>query len=425
MTKQERDRIINLLKNELTPVQGYMESSSVAYCVAKATETLKQIPEKVRVFLSEPVIKRGMHVGIPGTGKTGLPLAAALGSILGKTAEKLDILKGCTPHDIAQAELMVREGKIAICPKKNNRENIYIEAVCESNTDKATVIIAESYNRFVHISRNDDVQFEVEYKKQSKIQPGSKSELTFRVIYEFTMTVPLKDSVFLTPMIDKYREIAGIASGRRYGYAVGKILKGRYEKLFMGECAFTSVLSYTSEVHDMRMMGEMFSVTGVSGNGGQGINAFLPVIRYAQKKQRTEEELLRAITLSSLVVIYINECMDHSMHICRCAWGAMGSVCALSYLLGGSYHQIIFAARNLMSTLTGMMCDGVKPACSLKMAGVLSTAFFSVMMAMEGKGVQETAGILEEDIQKSIRNFSDLFREERSEKVILDKILSF
>lgn len=125
------------------------------------------------------------------------------------------------------------------------------------------------------------------------------------------------------------------------------------------------------------------------------------------------------------MVIYINECMGHSMYICRCAWGAVGSVCALSYLLGGSYHQIIFAARNLMSTLTGMMCDGVKPACSLKMAGVLSTAFISAMMAMEGKGVEETAGILEEDMQQSIRNFSDLFREERAGKIVLDKILSF
>lgn len=113
------------------------------------------------------------------------------------------------------------------------------------------------------------------------------------------MTVPLKDIVFLTPMIDKYREIAEIASVRRYGYAVGKILKGRYEKLLMGESTFTSVLSYTSEVYDMRMMGEMLPVTGVSGNGGQGINTFLPVIRYAQEKQRTEEELLRAIALSS------------------------------------------------------------------------------------------------------------------------------
>lgn len=175
MTKQERDRIINLLKNELTPVQGYMESSAVAYCVAKATETLKQIPEKVRVFLSEPVVKHGMHVGIPGTGKTGLPLAAALGSILGKTTEKLDILKGSTLHDIAQAELMVREGKVEVCLKKNNRENIYIEAVCESNTDKATAVIAGSYNRFAHISRNDDVQFEIEYKKTAKYNPAVKA----------------------------------------------------------------------------------------------------------------------------------------------------------------------------------------------------------------------------------------------------------
>ena len=422
IAKPEREQIIALIKREVVPAIGCTEPIAVALCVAKATETLGCHPENIKVFLSANILKNAMGVGIPGTDMIGLPIAVALGALIGKSEYQLEVLKDSNPEAVEAGKKMIESQCIDIALKENIEEKLYIEAVCTHGNDSATAIISGGHTNFVYISRNQDVLLDNRTPASAEAQ-AAHVELTLRKVFDFATTAPLDEIEFILEARRLNKNAAERSFQGKYGHELGRMLRNsQTERNIMGNNTFTHILSYTSAACDARMAGAMIPVMSNSGSGNQGIAATLPVVVYAEDNHNSEEELTRALILSHLTAIYIKQSLGRLSALCGCVVAATGSSCGITYLMGGGYQQVMYAVQNMIATLTGMICDGAKPSCALKLTSGVSTAVMSAIMAMEQKCVTAVEGIIEENVNQSIRNLTKIGSEGMNEtdKLVLD-----
>ena len=407
ITETERKRIIDLIHQEVVPAIGCTEPIAVALCVAKATETLGTKPEKINVLLSANILKNAMGVGIPGTGMIGLPIAIALGALIGKSEYQLEVLKDSTPDVVEEGKRFIEEKRIHISLKENIEEKLYIEVCCEVGDDKATAVIAGGHTTFIYIERNGEVLFQKQHTASCEKEEECL-ELTLRKVYDFALNTPLDEISFILETARLNKAAAERSFEGNYGHGLGKMLRGTYEHKVMGDSVFSHILSYTSGACDARMAGAMIPVMSNSGSGNQGISATLPVLVFAEENDKSEEELIRALMLSHLTVIYIKQSLGRLSALCGCVVAATGSSCGITWLMGGTYDQVAYAVQNMIANLTGMICDGAKPSCTLKVTTGVSTAVLSAIMAMENRCVTSVEGIIDEDVDQSIRNLTKI-----------------
>ena len=407
MTDTERQQIIALVKSEVIPAIGCTEPIAVALCVAKATEMLGCRPEKVTLQLSANILKNAMGVGIPGTGMIGLPIAVALGALIGKSAYQLEVLKDSTPEAVEAGRRFIDEKRIHIALKDGISEKLYIEVCCEAGADKATAIIAGGHTSFVYEERNGEVLLNRQAASAESAE-AAPLDLNLRKVYDFALTAPLDEIRFILETARLNKAAAEQSFQADYGHGLGKMLRGAYEHKVMGDSVFSHILSYTSGACDARMAGAMIPVMSNSGSGNQGISATMPVVIYAEENGKSEEELIRALMLSHLTVIYIKQSLGRLSALCGCVVAATGSSCGITYLMGGTFRQISYAVQNMIANLTGMICDGAKPSCALKVTTGVSTAVLSAIMAMENRYVTSVEGIIDEDVDQSIRNLTKI-----------------
>lgn len=426
MDEIERKKIIRLVKQEVVPAIGCTEPIAVALCVARATELLGKRPEKISLWLSANILKNAMGVGIPGTGMIGLPIAVALGALIGKSAYQLEVLKDSTPEAVEEGKRFIAEKRISIALKKDIAEKLYIEVVCQAGDEKATAIIAGGHTNFVYEARNAEVMLDKRTSSGAAEEEEEGVSLSMRKVYDFAMTAPLDEIRFILDTARLNKAAAEQSFKGDYGHGLGKMLRGNYEHRIMGDSVFSHILSYTSGACDARMAGAMIPVMSNSGSGNQGISATLPVLVYAEENGKSEEELIRALMLSHLTVIYIKESLGRLSALCGCVVAATGSSCGITWLMGGTYEQITYAVQNMIANLTGMICDGAKPSCALKVTTGVSTAVLSAIMAMENRCVTSVEGIIDEDVDQSIRNLTKIGSQGMNEtdRLVLDIMTS-
>ena len=421
MTPSERTSIIALIKQEVIPAIGCTEPIAVALCVAKATEILGCKPHRIEAYLSANILKNAMGVGIPGTGMIGLPIAIALGALIGKSEYGLEVLKECTPDAVEAGKRMIADEAISIKLKEDITEKLYIEitafgaTTAASGATTATAIIAGGHTNFIYLSHNGEVLLDAPLKSSAK-QSEDKTALTLKKVYDFATTAPLEEIEFILESQRLNKAAAETSFKGRYGHQLGRTLKeSTREMSILGNNTFSKILSYTTAACDARMAGVMVPVMSNSGSGNQGITATLPITIYAEENNKSREELIRALTLSHLTVIYIKQSLGRLSALCGCVVAATGSSCGITYLMGGGYNQISFAVQNMIATLTGMVCDGAKPSCSLKIASGVSTSLLSAILAMEEKCVSSVEGIIDNDVDKSILNLTRIGSESMNE----------
>ena len=421
MTPSERTSIIALIKQEVIPAIGCTEPIAVALCVAKATEILGCKPHRIEAHLSANILKNAMGVGIPGTGMIGLPIAIALGALIGKSEYGLEVLKECTPDAVEAGKRMIADEAISIKLKEGITEKLYIEITASAATTAAsgattaTAIIAGGHTNFIYLSHNGEVLLDAPLKSTAE-QNGNKTALTLKKVYDFATTAPLEEIEFILEAQRLNKAAAETSFKGRYGHQLGRTLKeSTREMSILGNNTFSKILSYTTAACDARMAGVMVPVMSNSGSGNQGITATLPITIYAEENNKSREELIRALTLSHLTVIYIKQSLGRLSALCGCVVAATGSSCGITYLMGGGYNQISFAVQNMIATLTGMVCDGAKPSCSLKIASGVSTSLLSAILAMEEKCVSSVEGIIDNDVDKSILNLTRIGSESMNE----------
>lgn len=414
MEKKFREKIISLVKNEVVPAVGCTEPMAVSLCVAKATELLGKAPEKIDVMLSANILKNAMGVGIPGTGMIGLPIAVALGALIGKSEYGLEVLKDVDDEAVERGKAFMNENRISIGLKEGISEKLYIEVLVKNGSDMAKAVISGGHTNFVLLVHNDDTVYEAQHAAEDEADDDD-GWLTLSKVYEFATTAPLKEIDFICQAKVLNEKAAEESLKGNYGHMLGKTLSQPLGKGIFGDTIFSHVISATACACDARMAGTPIPVMSNSGSGNQGICATLPVVKFAEENHNTEEELTRALMLSHLTAIYIKQSLGRLSALCGCVVASTGSACGITYLMGGGYDQITFAVKNMAANLTGMICDGAKPSCALKLASGVSTAVLSAMLAVQQKCVTSVEGIIDDDVDRSIHNLTRIGKDAMDE----------
>lgn len=405
--------MISLMQHEVVPAIGCTEPVAVALCAARAAEKLGSLPERVEVELSMNVLKNAMGVGIPGTGMIGLPIAIALGMMVGKSSYKLEVLKDVTPEAVERGKQYIDEGRINIRLKEDAPDGLYVK-VCAYLVERSeTAIICGEHTRFVEEG--------MEYVNTTATgasetdTSNSVTSLTLRRIYDFITEVPIEDIAFIEESAKMNMAAAELSLDANYGHRVGNMLTEGTNRAMVGDGTLTHIMAYTCAACDARMSGAPIQVMSNSGSGNQGIAATVPVAVYARDHEVEHETFVRAVALSNLTAIYIKQSLGRLSALCGCIVASTGSCCAITYMMGGSFEQICFAVKNMIANLTGMICDGAKPGCSLKLSSGVGTAMLSAMLAMQNSAVSSVEGIIDEDVDCSIHNLTSIGREAMQE----------
>lgn len=432
ITKETREALIGLIKQEVVPAIGCTEPMAVALCTARATELLGCRPEKITAQLSGNILKNAMGVGIPGTGMIGLPIAIALGALIGKSEYQLEVLKDLTPEVLEEGKRYISENRIQIQLKPHCCELLYIEVTCEADGRQQTAIIEGTHTHFVETgcevgdtrcenSQADETLCGQDYSRTSHLAPRT-SHLSLRLVYDFATETPVDELRFILQTQEMNMAAAHEALKHNYGHNLGKTIDRPLAKGIFGNSIFSHIIAKTAAACDARMGGAMIPVMSNSGSGNQGICATNPVAVYAQENENTEEELIRALTLSHLTAIYIKQSLGRLSALCGCVVAGIGSSVGITYLMGGDYERVCRSVKNMIANLTGMLCDGAKPSCSLKIASGVSTAVLSALLSMEGKCVSSAEGIVDDCVDRTIHNLTSIGAEAmcQTDHMVLD-----
>ena len=406
LSLKEREEIISLIKSQVVPAIGCTEPMCVALCTARATELLGCRPERIEAYLSANILKNAMGVGIPGTGMIGLPIAIALGALIGKSEYRLEVLKDLTPEALDEGKRFIADDRIDIQLKQGISEKLYVEIVCKAGDKQATAVISGTHTHFVvpEESLSDEKSQSVSGNNPS--DNNGDITLTMRLVYDFATTAPLDEIRFIEETRKYNMNAAREALKGNYGHNLGKTIDRPLSKGIFGNSIYAHIISRTASACDARMGGAMIPVMSNSGSGNQGICATNPVCVYAKENENTEEELIRALMLSHLTAIYIKQSLGALSALCGCVVASIGSSVGITYLMGGDYEHVCHSVKNMVANLTGMICDGAKPSCSLKITSGVSTALLSALLSMEGKCVTSAEGIVDDCVDRSIHNLT-------------------
>ncbi|MBQ2247551.1 MAG: serine dehydratase subunit alpha family protein [Tidjanibacter sp.] len=408
LSSECRKEIIDLINREVVPAMGCTEPIAVSLCTAKAVEILGRKPEQIKVYLSPNVLKNAMGVGIPGTDMIGLPIAIALGALVGKTEYQLEVLRDVNPEAVAQGRAMIDDGRVQVGVKDGDCETLYIEAQAFAEGECATAVIAGSHTNFVYLTKGEQVLLDNRIPA-SAAADVKHVDLTLRTVWEFATTSPIEELSFILEARRLNKAAADESLRGKWGHCLGRTIReSNGSHRILGDTILSHMVGYTSAACDARMGGAKIPVMSNSGSGNQGIVSTLPVVVYAEDTGATEEQLIRALILSHLTVIYIKQSLGRLSALCGCVVASTGSSCGVTYLMGGGYEEVAMAVKNMVATLTGMICDGAKPSCALKLSSSVSTAVMAAMMAIEHRCVTAYEGIVDDDVDKSILNLTTI-----------------
>lgn len=416
MTRERELEIIELIKREVKPALGCTEPIAVSLAVAKAAEVLREIgiePEKVEVSVSGNILKNGMGVGVPGTGMVGLHIAAALGVTCGVSDYKLEVLKDLDKLRIDRAKQMLEEKAISISLAETDKK-LYILAKCISGNHSASAIIEDNHDNITTVKRDNltilktgsqDINNELVNSINKEI---NDYKLSVKNIVSFTKTIPFCDIAFILESVTLNRALSNEGLENNYGLKVGKTIKDNIHKNVFGDGLLTHSMAITAAASDARMAGCILPAMSNSGSGNQGITVTMPVIAASDKLGSTDEELARALVLAHLVAIHIKGYLGKLSALCGCVIASTGASCGIVYLKGGNYDQICYSIKNMIGNITGMVCDGAKVGCALKVASGVSSAVQSAILALDNICISDNDGIIEKDIEKTIRNLGKI-----------------
>lgn len=454
MTKREQE-IIDLINREVKPALGCTEPIAVALAVAKAVEILADNGTAcsnascslwrltadfyIDLEVSGNILKNAMGVGIPGTGMIGLPIAAALGAVCGKADKGLEVLQAVNPDAVARAKRLLSEGHVKV-KIADTDHLLYVKATVRYGTGKASAefapnktvstkispqasaVIEDDHDKIVRTTFEDKILMNAESAAAAKDTSGNSSiGLTVREIYDFAIRADYKDIEFI--LEDRTLNLALAEEGLSgdYGLKVGKSIRANQKEVF-GDDFMSFAMGMTAAASDARMAGCTMPAMSNSGSGNQGITVSMPIIAYALRYGIDDEKLARALILSNLIAIHIKSHLGKLSALCGCVIASTGSACGLVYLRGGSYEQVCAAIKNMVGNITGMVCDGAKVGCAMKVASGVSSAVQSSVLALSDICASETDGIIDRDIEKTISNLGLIgsrgMRE--TDKLILD-----
>ena len=420
--------ILEILHREVKPALGCTEPIAVALAVAKATEIICEncpdmcrqgwrlkAPIRLDVAVSGNILKNGMGVGIPGTGMVGLPIAAALGAVCGDSTRGLEVLSGLDEAAVARARELVAAGRVHVTVARTDRllyvkATVSVDGGCSASAEldpKAYAVIEDDHDRIVETGFADHILMSSESAAAAGDHSSGDGGLTVREILDFATTVPFEQIAFILEDRSLNLALAQEGLSGHYGMEVGRAIRENQREVF-GDDYMSYAMGMTAAAADARMAGCTLPAMSNSGSGNQGITVSMPVIAYANMYKVDDERLARALILSNLVAIHIKAYLGRLSALCGCVVASTGSACGIVWLQGGGYDEVCSAIKNMAGNITGMVCDGAKTGCAMKVASGVSCAVQSAVLALRGTCIPSTDGIIDDDVEKTIRNLGSI-----------------
>lgn len=401
---------IKVVKKEVVPALGCTEPISLALAAATAAQRLGKPVEKIEAKVSANLMKNGMGVTVPGTGTTGLLIAAAVGAIGGDPEGKLEVLKNLTAEQVAEGKRMIAEKRVQIAVA-NVPQILYSEAKVIHGEEWVTVAIADTHTQVIRIEENGTVVFQMEPENHAAgIKEGefSMAGVRARDVFDFAMEAPLEMIGFIREAAVLNDSLAKEGMSGRYGLHIGATMDRQMNQGLLSDGLLTQVLMRTTAASDARMGGATLPAMTNSGSGNQGISATMPVVVVAEHVKANEEKLTRALMLSHMMAIYIHDKLPKLSALCAVTTASMGAAAGMAWLLKGEFETVSMAISNMIGDVAGLICDGASNSCAMKVSTSAMSGYKAVLMALEGIRVTENEGIVAEDVDRSIANLGEL-----------------
>jgi len=407
----KKHKIESILEKELVIALGCTEPVAIALAAATAKSYAKGQIEEISLKASGNIIKNAKSVGIPGMTSSGLNFAAALGAAAGDPLKQLEVLDGLTFEDELSALKLIEEGKVS-SGHADTPKRLYIEVSLKTNQHTSRVVISDNHSNITLIEVDGQVVFtggceNIGFQSDEE----ELQTLTIDEIVKWVQTVDISSLSVVKKSIELNKVIGKEGLSGDYGLNVGKTIKENVKKGILSDDIATAAMSLAAAGSDARMAGSTLPVIANTGSGNQGIAVTLPVVAVAEKLKVSEEEMIRAVALSHLITIHIKSKFGRLSALCGVTAAGMGASGAIVYLLGGHLQQIKGAIQNTIGNVSGMICDGAKAGCAMKVSTCSNVAVQSALLALNNQEIKSTDGFIHDDVEKSIESFCKLGNE--------------
>ncbi len=398
------DEILSLLKQEVVPALGCTEPAAVALTASYAASVFPSEIENITLKLSPSILKNGMGVGIPNTGLIGLEIAAALGLVIAQPERELQVLADLTPEQLERGKALAKTIHLELYPSE---DKVYIEIILSNKSDRCRAIIRWRHTWLHKLELNGKVLKYQDMGAESNTRLISAEKFKLQDYWDFCMNIPYETLLQLDLGEKINRRIAEYGLSENLGMSVGKMILGQIEEGLLGDDIHHFAMALTAAATDARMSGCSLPVISNTGSGNQGLSITLPIIAAAEKLKRSHETLVRALTLGHLVSVHMKYKVGLLSCLCGCLSAASGAACGIVLLLGGDYRKVEYAIKNMVGNTAGMVCDGAKEGCSLKVATNTSAAVQAALLAHMGKCISSNDGIITDNIDETIENLAE------------------
>ena len=402
MPPSEMQNYTRILEEELIPAMGCTEPIAIAYAAAKAKSYLPENVESYEVRCSGNIIKNVKGVTVPNSGgQKGIPAAAALGIVGGNSV--LEVIEGVTDKDRQSCKELVSRN---VCDVElvKGVPGLYIDVCLRGKHHSSEVVLSGTHTNIIKIAQDDKILFDEKTTDSTATGKGDRSKMTFHGILEYANTVPISA---VQDLLDKQIEMNSAISeeglNHPWGAEVGRSIREIY-----GDCVEARAVAAAAAGSDARMSGCPKPVVINSGSGNQGITVSMPVIVYAKEWKLSPEIRYRALIVSNLISIYIKHYIGPLSAFCGAVSASCGSGAAITYMAGGNNAAIARTTTNMLGNVSGIVCDGAKPSCAAKIASSLQAAILAHKMAMKDRSFKGGEGLIEKDIEETIKNIGYL-----------------
>ena len=348
-----------------------------------------------------------MGVFVPGTGKIGLSIAAAVGAIAGDASAGLEVLAKITANQVEKAQALIDAGNVTV-KRTPSAEFIYCHVEAQHQDNIAIVEISGGHTKIVKTTLNGKVVFSNDSCSAAHVANiNDDIDISIQGIYDYAMGADFIDIAFILDAAKLNVDLADEGLKGVYGLQVGRTMNKNIQSGFMASDLNNSIIMRTAAASDARMGGATLPAMSNYGSGNQGIAATIPVEMIAKHYQASNEQLARALILSHLGAIYIKQHYPPLSAFCGNTVTSASAAMAMVYLAGGSYEQSCYAIQNVLSDCSGMVCDGAKSTCAMKVKTSTSSAVTAFMLAMNDTQAFDQ-GIIAHDIESSISNIGML-----------------
>lgn len=404
-----KNQLIELLKKDVVPALGCTEPVCVALCAAYAAKQMTGHIQLIQIRTNAGIYKNGMSAGIPNCQEVGLDYAAAIGAFLRNPEKELELLEDLNPQILACVSRLIRENKV-IVQLAAEEKSLYVQCDIKTDSDFATAVIRDAHTELVYLAHNGQILYQKQREQSIAAVPDIIEELKNMPLAQIRRLVDQMEEseiAFLQDGVQMNEILASYSENMDVGVGIADTLRSRIGTDLLANDLMSRILLKVSSAAESRLDGCPLPTMSSSGAGTKGLVVILPVSEAARTLRASRERTLRALAFAHLINRYINAWIGKLSAMCSCVMASSTAAsAAIAYLLGGSDEQIGYAVRNMSGTVTGMICDGGKVGCALKVSTGSAAALLCALTAVNGAALRVTDGICAQTPEQCIQNMA-------------------